>query len=192
VREIVKGTFAKTNVGSGLYLGRFAGFVSAGTSIALAAGQDFIDQESMSMAWEISFFQGINNAAHYQEQADAGCNQLGNCIQGDLRTYTFVGLVEYSWYPSRRVGIGIRTGGGILFSPLLMNEKYYNEDVVQKAWQGYDPTVHKQPHPVVTGGPTIEYYTKLSHFSVGIDTDIYYAVQFDIGASITGTLKYTF
>ena len=52
--------------------------------------------------------------------------------------------------------------------------------------------VHDQPHPVVLGGPTLEYYTKLSHFSAGIDTDIFYAVGFDLGVSATGTLKYTF
>ena len=47
-------------------------------------------------------------------------------------------------------------------------------------------------HPVVRGGPPFEFYTKLSHFSLGVDTDIFYAVNFDLGLSITGSMKYTF
>ena len=45
---------------------------------------------------------------------------------------------------------------------------------------------------MVLGGPTFEYYTKLSHFSVGLDADVFYAFTFDLGASVTGYLKYTF
>ena len=196
VREIVKGTYAKTNVGASLYLGRYKQWIKPGTSIALAVGQDFMDTEDLSMAWEVSFFQGINNGTDYEEQGAAQCYMTGTCIQGDLRTYTLVGVYEASIYPSRRVGIGLRAGGGMLFSPLLMNEKYYAEEVVgdsaSGAWQGNRPSVHDQPHPVVLGGPTLEYYTKLSHFSAGIDADIFYAVGFDLGVSATGTLKYTF
>jgi hypothetical protein len=192
VREIVKGTYAKTNVGAGMLLGKYGAWVKPGTSIALAVGQDFLDQEKISMAWEVTFFQGINNATHYEEQAAAGCFQNGTCMQGDLRTYTFAGLYEFSFYPSRRFGIGIRAGGGILLSPLLMDEGYYETEVVAGQWQGQRPTIHDEPHPVVLGGPTFEYYTKLSHFSMGMDVDAYYGVGFDLGASVTGTLKYTF
>ena len=192
VREITKGTYAKTNVGAGLVLGRYSQWAKPGTSIALAVGQDFLDQENMSMAWEIAFFQGINNAVHYEDQAAAGCVQLGSCIQGDLRTYMFAGLYEFSIYPSRRFGIGLRAGGGILLSPLLMDEFYYDTEGVSGQWNGARPTVHDEPHPAVVGGPTFEYYTKLSHFSMGVDIDAYYAVGFDLGVSFTGTMKYTF
>jgi hypothetical protein len=196
VREIVKGTYAKTNVGAGIYLGTYSKWVKPGTSIALAVGQDFMDTEDMSMAWEVSFFQGINNGEDYEVQAAAGCYNDGSCIQGDLRTYTFVGIYEASFYPTRRIGLGLRLGGGILLSPLLMDEKYYAEEVVgdgtSGAWLGNRPAVHDGPHPVVLGGPTFEYYTKLSHFSMGVDVDVFYAVGFDLGASATGTVKYTF
>jgi hypothetical protein len=193
VREIAKGTYAKANVGSAIYLGQFAPIVSPGTSLGLAVGQDFLDHERKSMAWEVAFFQGINNAATYQEQAEVfGCYEIGTCIQGDLRTYTFVGLVEFSLYPTRRIGVGLRAGGGILFAPLLMNEEAYQTDVVHETWNDFAPTYHEQPHPVVMGGPTFEYYTKLSHLSIGLDVDIFYAVNFDLGMSITGAMKYTF
>lgn len=192
VREIVKGLYAKANVGMGVYIGTYGGVLQPGTSVALAFGQDFYDQENMSMAWEVSFFQGINNGMDYEQQALSGCVETGTCIQGDLRTYTFVGLYEFSIYPTRRVGIGFRAGGGMTFTPLLMDSGEYETEVVGNTWGGNRPTVHDQAHPVVMGGPTVEYYTKLSHFSVGVDIDASYAVGFDLGLSATGTLKYTF
>ena len=202
VREIVKGMYAKTNVGLGIYLGTYKDTLQPGTSMALAFGQDFYDQENMSMAWELTFFQGINNGVDYNTQANLQCYETGSCIQGDIRVYTIAGLYEISFYPTRRLGIGLRAGGGMAFTPLLMDEGEYEKTVVGTAggdqsgeeadWEGNRPTVHDQAHPVVIGGPTIEYYTKLSHFSVGIDVDVSYAVGFDLGLSTTGTVKYTF
>jgi hypothetical protein len=196
VKEITRGTFAKSSVGGALYLGNFAGFVSAGTSVGLSVGHEFYDQEGLSMGVEAMFFQGIHNGCYYELQAAAECpnapGQPGPLIQGDLRTYTLAAVYEISIYPARRFGMGLRAGGGVLFSPLLMNEQYFNEEVVADAWGGQNPGYHGAPHPVVMGGPTFEYYTKLSHFSVGLDTDVFYAVNFDLGTSVTGYLKYTF
>ena len=45
-----------------------------------------------------------------------------------------------------------------------------SEHVVFPAF-GNSLPVHQSPHPVFFGGPTVEYYTKLSHFSVGLDAD---------------------
>lgn len=199
VREIVRGTYAKSNVGGSIYLGQFAGVVNPGTNLGLNVGHDFLDRERMSAAVELGFNQGIHNGAHYEEQAAAG----GPFVQGDLRTYTMSAMVEFSLYPGRRFGIGMRAGGGLLMSPLLMadctdpeeagqGDSCYQKAVVEDTWGGNDPGFHSSPHPVAMGGPTFEYYTKLSHFSAGLDTDIFYAIGFDLGANVTGYLKYTF
>lgn len=196
VKEITRGTYAKANIGGAFYLLDFRGFVSPGTSVALAVGRDFVDKERLSMAGELMLFQGIHNGCNYEQQAAGECAGAPGAapplIQGDLRTYTIAGTWEISAYPSRRVGIGFRLGGGVMFSPLLMDEGYYQEDVVQDEWGGAAPNYHFSPHPVGMGGPTFEYYTKLSHFSVGADIDAFYAVGFDLGASATAYLKYTF
>ena len=77
--------------------------------------------------------------------------------------------------------------------PLLMHEDAFNKQVIPVDWGlTTDPTVHGQPLGVVQGGPTIEYYTKLSHFSVGADVDVSYIIGFDLGINATGYLKYTF
>jgi len=196
VKEITRGTYAKSSVGGALYLGKFAGFVNGGTSVGLSVGHEFYDQERLSMGVEAMFFQGIHNGCYYELQAAGECpgalGQPGPLVQGDLRTYTLAAVYEASMYPVRRLGIGVRAGGGILFSPLLMEEQYFNEEVVSDAWGDQNPGYHGAPHPVVMGGPTFEYYTKLSHFSVGFDADVFYAINFDLGASLTGNLKYTF
>jgi hypothetical protein len=196
VREITKGLYAKANVGGGLYLGKFRGFVNPGTSLGLSVGKDFLDRENQSAAWEVMFFQGIHNGCHYEYQFRGECSgrpgEQGPLLQGDLRTYTFAATVDFAMYPSRRVGVSLRAGAGVLLSPLLMDETEYLEEVVTSTWGGIQPTYHQTPHPIVMFGPGVEYYTKLSHFSVGLDTDVFYGIGFDLGMNITGYMKYTF
>ena len=198
VREVVKGFYGKSNVGAAMYLLDFRGFVSTGTAVSLALGNDFVNNQGFSMAWEVAFTQGIHNGMGYEEQGDIGCKIIGAgpapCVQGDLRTYTFSALLEASIYPSRRIGVGLRAGGGVLVSPLLMDELAYSKDVLP-SWglsEDADPGYHNQPHPTVSFGPTFEYYSKLSHFSVGVDVDAFYAIGLDLGLNGTGYLKYTF
>ncbi|HJN73591.1 MAG TPA: adventurous gliding motility protein CglE [Myxococcota bacterium] len=203
VKEINKGVYAKANVGGAGYIGQFRGFVKGGTAVGLALGQDFVDREKTSMAWELAVLQGIHNGCGYDFQADEGC--AGNdrngdgvpdnpspFVQGDLRTYSFLLNYEFSKYPTRRIGLGLRLGGGGLYSPLLMDEARYQTEVVQGEWGGVDPGYHDSFKPVGFGGLTLEYYSKLSHFSLGGDGDVFYAVGFDLGFNATAYLKYTF
>lgn len=203
VREVTKGWYAKSNVGAAGYLLDFRGFANVGTSVGLSVGKDVVDRETQSAAVEFAFVQGIHNGCHYERQADLTCpGNAGGArpspyIQGDLRTYTFQLAGEYSFYPTRRFGVGIRGLVGILGSPLLMDEEQYQRDVVTE-W-GFDPGYHgtgpfglDKAHPVVGGGPTFEYYSRLAHFSVGADIDVFYGIGFDLGVNGTGYLKYTF
>ncbi|MEL6349199.1 MAG: adventurous gliding motility protein CglE [Myxococcota bacterium] len=191
VREINRGTFTKANMGGALYVGPRSTYIRPGSYLALGVGQDFIDQERNSMSWEIHFANGIHNGTSAEEQAIEQCYLNNTCTQGDLRTYTIGALLEYSIYPFRRLGVGLRAGGGLMFSPLLIESNAW-DDIVVNEFAGNDPGIHSTPHPVVMGGPTFEYYTKLAHFSVGVDADFIYALNFDFGAQISGALKYTF
>jgi hypothetical protein len=194
IREIVRGFYAKANVGAGTYLLNFNHYVSSGTLVDISIGQDFVDTEKQSMAWEIGISQGIHNGAAWYDQASVGCYTLGTgaapCTEGDLRTYTLRANYEISFYPVRRLGIGARVGAGVLYSPLLMEPTAYLNDVASEF--GADPGLHNSPHPVVFAGPTVEYYTKLSHFSLGLDIDVSYGIGWDLALNTTGALKYTF
>ena len=193
VREVVKGLYAKANVGTSIYLGNFSGATKAGTTTTIGIGSEFLDQENFSMAWELGFNQGVHNGMSYEQQASSGCQAFGGqapCHQGDLRTYTVLASVEASMYPSRRIGIGARLGAGALSSPLLIEEEAYQREVIPEF--GGDTGWHGGFKPLFVFGPTFEYYSKLSHFSVGIDTDIFYGIGWDLGLNATGYFKYTF
>jgi hypothetical protein len=190
IREIERGYYLKSNVGSAFYLINYGGTLSAGTAVGFAGGSDFVDNERSSAAWEVGLATGVHNGMRFDNQARLGVPP-NSLIQGDTRTFTLSAGVEYSAYPSRRFGIGVRGGAGLMLSPLLMDAAYYQTDVEQDTW-GTSINVHRQPHPLFFAGPTIEYYTKLSHLSLGADVDASYALGFDLGITATGYLKYTF
>ena len=61
IREVERGYYAKAQVGSTMYLATFGGIVRPGSALAIAFGNDFIDHENNSMAWEVSLYQGVHN-----------------------------------------------------------------------------------------------------------------------------------
>jgi hypothetical protein len=185
IREIERGYFVKAGAGMSMYLITYGKLLKGGTVVNLSAGGDFMDREKMSMAWEISISQAVHNGSPWETQAGP------NFIQGDTRAFGFTAAYEYSAYPSRRFGVGFRVGAGVVLTPLLMNKAWYQTEVVGGAW-GVEAQVHRTPHPIVFAGPTFEYYTKLSHFSIGVDIDAGYAIGLDLGISGTGYMKYTF
>lgn len=184
IREIVRGWYLKAGAGGGAYLGApMGGILSSVITTPLTFGQDFVDKERYSMAWEVTISQAVYNGASYFSQ---------NRIQGDTRMFSFLASYEYSGYPVRRLGIGVRVGGGVMLAPLLMPRDAYERDVVQDTWGGALPPAHERPHPMAFVGPTIEYYTKLSHFSIGADIDVAYQLDFGVNLSGVGFFKYTF
>jgi hypothetical protein len=195
VREVERGYYLKSNVGSSIPVIERGGVLKPGTVLGFTVGQDFIDKEKFSAAWEVSFTQGIHNGRRYEDQAayvDQGLQTTAQLIQGDIHTFGASAVVEASWYVTRRVGFGVRGGGGVVFAPLLMDPNGYQQRVVIDAWNSQDTTAHKAPHPLVQVGGTFEYYTKLSHFSLGVDADFQYAIGLAGGPAITGYMKYTF
>jgi len=187
VREVVRGFYAKADVGGTGYVLYHNGLVNWGTALALCFGDDFVDSDRKSIAWEITYEQGVHSGVPWD--AEVGVVSPLQATQGDIRSFIGMANVEYSVYPTRRFGIGARLGAGVMLLPLLMNSQYYQADVEPSLG---DLTVHKTPHPLAFAGPTFEYYTKLSHFSVGADLDVMYALGFDLGIDAKGYLKYTF
>ncbi len=193
VREIEKGTYIKAGAGSAQFIGiggtPYGTILSPVIAMELGFGQDFVDNERMSVAWEIDLHQGLFNGPK-EDQLQALSPAVR--IQGDIHTFTAMGAIELSTYLSRRFGLGIRAGGGVMAVPLLMHTDRYTDEIVGGYWGGSASVVHGSPLPLAFGGPTIEYYTKLSHFSIGLDADVGYVIGFDLGINATGYLKYTF
>lgn len=195
VREVERGYYLKSNVGSTIPVVERGGILKPGTTLGFTVGQDFIDKEKFSAAWEVSFTQAIHNGRRFEDQAayvGQGLQGVNQYIQGDIHTFAATATVEASWYVSKRVGFGVRGGGGVVFAPLLMDANGFQQRVVVDAWDNQTTTAHAGPKPVVQAGGTFEYYTKLSHFSLGVDADFQYAIGLAGGPAITGYMKYTF
>ncbi len=193
IREVERGYFLKAGLGSNQFLGAYGNAVRPVIATNLAVGSDFVDNEKTSLAWEFLFAQALHNGPKVEELADAGNALL--YVEGDVHTFAGIVMIEASAYPFTRLGLGGHAGGGVMFVPILMEQAAFDEDVVTGAWNlasGTVPTVHAGPLPMVAGGFTLEYYTKLSHFSIGTDVDVYYVIGFDLALAPSGYLKYTF
>lgn len=191
VREIERGMYSKANVGATIYvLNHPAPFTAPVNSLALSVGNDFMDRESMSMAWEVSFLQTVHNGVAYDQQP--GNLAPNSYFQGDTRGFALLGAYEISKYPTRRLGLGLKLAAGVMGMPVLMDSASFDTLVVAQSWGLTAAPNHRKVYIPVGGGPTMEYYTKLAHFSVGVDVDVMYVVGWDLGIQPTGYMKYTF
>lgn len=193
VREIERGYYIKGGAGLTQFVGNYSRILYPVMGVNLAVGQDFVDKERSSLAWELIFNQTLQNGPN----GDA-LTQHPATVQGDVHTFAAIGVLEASTYPTRRLGLGVRAGAGVMAIPVLMFDDPtgarpgYTRDVVTGSWGGQPSLAHHGALPMFVGGPTIEYYTKLSHFSVGVDVDVQYVLNLDLGVSPNAWLKYTF
>lgn len=187
VREVVRGVYLKAGAGSSSYILTYSGIIRPVAALTMGVGQDFIDQERLSVAWEVDVLQALHNGPKFEE-----LSAIPAVVQGDIHTFSGLAYVEASAYLSRRFGIGVRAGGGVTIVPVLMEPTAYENEVVLAEWGGQPAIAHAGPLPTFGGGPTLEYYTKLSHFSIGADVDVLYILNLDLALTPGGYLKYTF
>lgn len=195
VREIERGVYLKTNLGTTVYFGNRSALLKPGTTIMFTLGMDVIDKPKASMAWEINFYQALHNSTFPDYTFLAGSGVPPQFYtQGDIHTFGVFAGLEGSAYPLRRLGIGGHAGGGIAFVPLLL-DRGANGETYARVLQDLGVTalpLHERSHAAIYVGPTFEYYTKLSHFSLGLDVDFLYIFGLDLGMMATGYLKYSF
>jgi hypothetical protein len=206
-REVVKGAYAKINIGPIWWVPPSSNYLSnPGTKIDFAFGYDFIDRLSFTMSVEGAFYNLITNGTGVSECGVGGAlcpTPTGSSpTQGDLR---FVGgTVALRFGPNfggkrtKRGHIGFKIGAGVGYSPPLVDLS----DPVIISRTGVAPTSSAQanllqgrPLLLVTPAVVIEGYTKLSHFSIGIEIggDIVLLGPVPvIGIVTTVALKYTF
>jgi hypothetical protein len=176
-----------------VYFGKERSLLKPGTTLNLTLGMDVLDKEKVSVAWEVNFYQALHNSRFPDYTYESGVPQNA-IVQGDIHTFGAMAGVEASAYPVRRVGIGGHAGGGVAFVPLLIDKgpdgSTYATVLNDLGVTGLP--VHDHPHAIVYIGPTLEYYTKLSHFSIGADVDFLYIIGLDYGLMATGYMKYSF
>jgi hypothetical protein len=194
VREVVKGAYAKMNIGPIFWLPPISGVTStSGTQLDFSFGYDVLDQLNFTLSIEGSFFQLVTNGDGVS--VDIG---IASPIQGDFRI--FGGIVGVRAGPNlggkrvKRLSIAVHAAGGVGYSPPLVDLE--NQAVLTRIAAGGFPYIMQgRPLGPIQAGVGFEYYTRLSHFSLGLDVD------FDVilggpwpamGVATDLFLKYTF
>lgn len=207
-REVVKGAYAKINIGPVFWLLPTGVLSSPGTKIDFTFGYDFIDRLSFTMSVEGAFYNLISNGTGVSECGADGrappcpTPSFTSPTQGDLRIVG--GTVALRFGPNfggkrtKRGHFGVKIGAGMGYSPPLVDLQ--NPDIIARS--GRPPTgsgnadlLQGRPLLLVTPAVVIEGYTKLSHFSLGLEvgSDIVLLGPAPvIGLSVTAALKYTF
>jgi len=202
VREVVKGAYLKINVGPQFWLPPISAVTStSATELDFSFGYDIIDQLGFTLTVEGSFTtlvangSGVNDEAAFQQLLALN---IAPSIQGDFRV--FGGTVNLRLGPNfggkktKRGNFSIQIGGGAGYSPPLIDLQdplvinRMNANGTGKIMQG-------QFLGLITPGIGLEYYTKLSHFSLGVDIDaniILGGPTVAIGVGTNFFAKYTF
>lgn len=193
VREIVKGAYLKVNLGPIIWLPSISSFTSStGTEMDFSFGYDVVDTLSFTLSVEGSFFQVVTNGDGVSTDIGA---QLASPIQGDFRVFGGIASVRAGGNVGgkrvKRLTIAGHGGGGVGYSPALVDLQ--DPRVVSR--MAYGSILQARVLGLVQAGAGLEYYTRLSHFSVGLDIDFNVILGGPIPAMGVATnffVKYTF
>lgn len=188
VREVYKGFYAKLNAGAGWWLGPMGSYTTGtATLVDFSVGYDVLDRLKFTLTIEGSFNQFVNQGIPLDPGSGLTVTGLNPVAQGDHRI--FGGTVNLRFGPNfggqrvKRLHLAFQVGGGVGFSPLLVLP-----DAVTI------PSLHNRAIVLVVPGVGLEYYTRLAHFSIGLDVDAPLAIGTVFGVAIAPsvTIKYTF
>jgi TolB-like protein len=172
------GWFVTPRFGMSMVHGKYSSFLESGSTARLEAGRS-VD----GLGYGI-FVQGtMYNGTHFMEQAEAGCFTQGTCVQGDTRVLKMGGLARYT-VVDQAVRVIAQGAGGVATMPLLMDEKYFQEDVVNEAWQGNRPAVHDELHYFTNVGILVEYPMEGTGVAPQLAVETSYITGFGLGTEI--------
>ena len=134
-------------VGASQFLGNFSGFVNTGQHTDLS-----VTTRLGPVEVGLNTAMSIHNGCYYEVQSAGECpgapGTPGPLVQGDSRVFS-VGPTVLA--PDvARLGpalLGVSGAAQITTMPLLMDEQYFNEEVVEDAWGGQNPGYHGIPRP---------------------------------------------
>jgi TolB-like protein len=145
------GWFVTPRFGMSMVHGKYSSFLQSGASARLEAGRS-----GDGLGYGL-FVQGtMYNGTSYYEQGEADCFEQDTCIQGDTRVLKMGGLARYTVF-EQAVRVVAQGAGGVATMPLLMDEKYFHEEVVAAEWQENRPTIHDELHYFTNVGILVEY-----------------------------------
>ena len=183
-REVVHGFYIKATYGTILWFAELGANTSPGTCASFELGYDIVDQLNMTVSVTGTFFQGINNGI------TGSAEEMGTGItQGDFRSIGGLAGARIGFNPGKRTvrrwTIAVDIKGGVYCSPSLRDE---GDELAGR--------LQASPGGLIQPGLGFEHFTRLSHFSLGLDLHVPLIVGtpagFIAGLDVAGFLKYTF
>ncbi len=181
-REVVHGAYIKATFGSLGWFPPLGSESSFGTAAGFEFGYDAVDKLGMTLSITATYYQGINNGI---SRNDGG----SGITQGDFRSIGGLVGVRLGINPGkrkvRRWAIALDVKGGIYVSPKLREPNSAAAGMLQASLGG-----------LILPGIGIEHFSRLSHFSLGVDVHtpliVGTGLGFAAGIDITPFFKYTF
>jgi len=194
VREVVKGAYAKMNIGPLIWFPPISSVTStSGTQLDFSFGYDVLDRLNFTLTIEASFFQLITNGDGVS--IDLG---IASPIQGDFRVFGGIAGIRagpnFGGKRVKRFALAVHAAGGVGYSPALVDLESQNV-LTRIAAGGFPYIMQGRPLGIVQAGLGLEYFTRLAHFSLGLDLDydlILGGPWPAMGLGIDVFLKYTF
>ena len=191
-REVVRGGYAKASIG---YQGWFTTpYVSYGSSFAFGGGYEFVDQLAFTIGAEGNFHLATVNGLSGTSSTGPGTSPVQGDFQSLAGLFSLRGAVNFGGRQVKRIQLNIRAGGGVWYSP----EARDLEDI-DNPLLGFGVSPHGRAIPAIDAALGIEYYTRLSHFSVGVEGEMLGLINpspglggFVPAININVTLKYNF
>ncbi len=182
IREVYHGAYVKATYGTLGWLTSLGVESGFGTAAGFEFGYDVVDTLGLTLSITATFYQGINNGV----PMDEGGSGL---TQGDFRSIGGLVGARIGINPGkrkvRRWTIALDVKGGIYISPSLRPADSFEAGLLQSG-----------PGGLILPGIGIEHFTRLSHFSLGVDTHVPMIVGtglgFALGLDVTPFFKYTF
>jgi hypothetical protein len=193
-REIVHGLYAKAHVGYQLWVG--TPYVSYGPQFMFGAGYDFLDQLSYTVSAEANLLMGTINGISGSQAGVPGDSP----VQGDFQSIGGIvavrGAYNLGGTEIKRLSLYARAGGGVWYSPEARGAEDDDNPINGITLQ----TPHGAPKPTIAGALGAEYFTRLAHFSLGIEAQMLGIIartnvtggNFSPALDINLLLKYTF
>lgn len=189
-REVHHGAYLKATFGTVGWFGSLGAVTSFGTAASFEFGYDVMDRLGMTLSITGTFYQGINNGLSAEEvQANGIPVASANITQGDFRSIGGLVGARLGFNPGkrkvRRWTVAVDLKAGVYFSPALRDQGDFSAGLLQQS-----------PGAMILPGIGIEHFTRLSHFSFGVDLHVPLVVGtpagFVAGLDVTPFLKYTF
>ena len=181
------GWFVTPRFGKSMVHGDYSQALDNGSAYRLEVGRS-VD----GLGYGIMAQGTLHNGSPPEEQAAAaGCVAQAACIQGDTMVLKLGGLARYI-VVYQTVRVIAQAAAGVASIPLLMDEKYFQEEIVAYEWDGSRPTIHDQMQVFTNAGLIVEYPMEGMGVAPQLSLETSYITELGLGTEVLFGFNATF